>query len=85
MDITSVRLLSEEIKLQRFRTKKTQEDCAKTLGISIPTYKNLEDNPNRMDLDQAIKLFSYIDFNLNEIFLKYILQSAIKSAIKSEL
>ena len=77
MNITSIKQLSDEIKLQRFRTKKTQEDCAKTLGISIPTYKNLEDNPNRMDLDQAIKLFTYIEFDLSDIFLRYVLQNAI--------
>ena len=77
MNITSIKELSQEIKVQRFKTKKTQEDCARVLGISIPTYKNLEDNPNRMDLDQAIKLFNYIDFDLSDIFLKYILQSAI--------
>jgi DNA-binding XRE family transcriptional regulator len=78
MNITSIKELSEEIKLQRFRTKKTQDDCAKMLGISIPTYKNLEDNPNKMDLDQALKLFDYIGFDLSDIFLRYILQNAIK-------
>ena len=78
MNITSIKELSDEIKLQRFKTKKTQDDCAKMLGISIPTYKNLEDNPNRMDLDQAIKLFTYIEFDLSDIFLRYVLQNAIK-------
>lgn len=77
MNDTSIKELSQEIKVQRFKTKKTQEDCAKILGISIPTYKNLEDNPNRMDLDQAIKLFNYIDFDLSDIFLKYVLQNVI--------
>ena len=37
-------MLSEQIKLVRFKRKKTQEDCAKALNISIPTYKNIEDN-----------------------------------------
>ena len=34
-------MLSEQIKLVRFKRKKTQEDCAKALNISIPTYKNI--------------------------------------------
>lgn len=78
MNVTSIKELSEEIKLQRFKTKKTQEHCAKTLNISIPTYKNLEDNPNKMDLDQAIILFNYIGLDVGDIFLKYILHNAIK-------
>ena len=78
VNITSIKQLSDEIRFQRFKTKKTQDDCAKALGISIPTYKNLEDNPNKMDLDQAITLFNYIEFDLSDIFLKYVLQNAIQ-------
>ncbi len=69
--------LSEQIKMLRFKRKKTQEDCAKALNISIPTYKNIEDNPNKIDLDQAIKLSEILDFNLLQFFLNGILQNAI--------
>lgn len=69
--------LSEQIKMLRFKRKKTQEDCAKALNISIPTYKNIEDNPNKIDLDQAIKLSEILDFNLLQFFLSDILQNAI--------
>lgn len=77
MNIAAIDNLSNEIKVQRFKVKKTQEDCAKELGISIPTYKNLEDNPNKMNLDQALKLFNYLGLDEEDIFLKYILQNAI--------
>lgn len=78
MNSTSIKKLSEHIKLQRFISKKTQDDCAKVLDISIPTYKNYEDNPNKLNLDQAIILFDYIGDNIEDIFLKYVLQNAIK-------
>lgn len=69
--------LSEEIKLQRFKKKKTQEECANILHISIPTYKNIEDCPNKMNLDQAIILSNFLECNLLEFFLKSILHNAI--------
>lgn len=69
--------LSEIIKLQRFKEKKSQEDCAKELDISIPTYRELEYNPNKLNLDQAIILGNFLNFNLIEIFLNTLLQNAM--------
>lgn len=68
--------LSEEIKLQRFKTKKTQEDCAKYLDISTPTFREYENNPNKMDLDQLIKLGDFLKFDMAKFFLNSILQNA---------
>ena len=73
-----IQQLSEEIKLQRFKQKKSQDDCAKILNISIPTYRDLEYNPNKMDLEQALKLSIFLEWNLFEFFLDNILQNAIK-------
>lgn len=70
-------LFVEELKLQRFKKKKSQEDCAKILDISIPTYRELEYNPGKIDLDQAIILSDFLDWNIFEFFLKNILQNAI--------
>lgn len=70
-------LFVEELKLQRFKKKKSQEDCAKILDISIPTYRELEYNPGKIDLDQAIILADFLDWNIFEFFLKNVLQSAI--------
>lgn len=71
------KVLSEQIKLVRFKRKKTQQDCAKALNISIPTYKNIEDNPNKLSLEQALTLGYYLDYNLFQFFLNIILQNTI--------
>lgn len=71
------KLFVEELKLQRFKKKKSQEDCAKILNISIPTYRELEYNPGKIDLNQAIILADFLDWNIFEFFLKNILQNAI--------
>jgi transcriptional regulator with XRE-family HTH domain len=78
MTETQKNVLSEEIKLQRFLKKKTQEECANALNMSIPTYKNYEDNPNKLDVEQALVLAKFLDWNIFEFFLKEILQNAIK-------
>lgn len=70
--------LSEEIKLRRFKEKKSQDDCAKMLDMSIPTYRDIEYNPNKMNLEQAFKLSEFLNWNLFEFFLQNILQNAIK-------
>lgn len=68
--------LSEEIKFRRFKEKKSQDDCAKMLDISIPTYRDIEYNPHKMNLEQALKLSEFLNFNLVEFFLQVILQNA---------
>ena len=70
--------LSEAIKLQRFIEKKSQEECSKILEISIPTYREYENNPNKLNLDQAIILGKFLNWNILEFFLKDVLQNAIK-------
>ncbi len=77
MTTAEIKELSELIKLLRFKKKKTQEECAKALGISIPTYKNIEDNPNKLNIDQAIKLSEFMDYNILQFFLTSILQNAM--------
>ncbi len=71
--------LSEELKLQRFKHKKSQEDCAKLLEISVPTYREYEYHPNKLSLEQAFILSEYLDWNMFEFFLNNILQNAIKN------
>lgn len=73
-----IKLLSEAIKLERFKKKKSQEDCANILGISIPTYRDYEYNPNKLNLDQALILGEFLNWNLIEFFLIDILQNAIR-------
>lgn len=78
MEKEEISKLSEELKVQRFRKGKSQEECANILGISIPTYRELEYNPNKINLEQAFLLSDFLDWNLFEFFLTNILQNAIK-------
>ena len=64
--------------LERFKKGKTQEDCANLLDMSVPTYREYEYNPNKFNLEQAIKLSTFLEWNFFEFFLKDILQNAIK-------
>lgn len=79
MNIDEISKLSEELKLQRFKKSKSQENCANLLGISIPTYRELEYNPNKMSLEQAFKISEYLDWNLFEFFLNTVLHNAISN------
>ena len=72
--------LSEELKLQRFKQKKSQEDCAKLLEVSVPTYREYEYHPNKLSLEQAFMLSEYLNWNLFEFFLNNVLQNAIEQS-----
>ena len=72
------KLLTKEIQVQRLRADKTKEECANVLNISVPTYRELEYNPNKIDLEQLLKLGEYLNCNFFQIFLSSILQSALK-------
>lgn len=78
MEKEEISKLSEELKVQRFRKSKSQEECANLLGISIPTFRELEYNPNKMSLEQAFLLSEFLDWNIFDFFLNNILQNAIK-------
>lgn len=71
--------LTEAIELQRFKKKKTQQDCADLLGMSVVTYREYEKNPERFSLSQGLKLSNYLEWNMFEFFLNNILQNAIKN------
>lgn len=73
-------ILSEEIRLRRFKCKKSQEDCASILNISIPTYRELEYNPQKLSIEQALKLGIFLNWDIFDFFLHHILQNAIKDA-----
>lgn len=77
MQEEEIKKLSEELKTQRFKKKKSQSDCANLLEISIPTYRDLEYNPNKLSFEQAFKLSEFLEWNIFEFFLNIILQNAI--------
>ena len=80
MQEKEINSLSEELKLQRFKQKKSQEDCAKLLEISVPTYREYEYHPNKLSLEQAFMLSEYLNWNLFEFFLNNVLQNAIEQS-----
>ena len=77
MQVNEINSLSEELKLQRFKQKKSQEDCAKLLEVSVPTYREYEYHPNKLSLEQAFLLSEYLNWNLFEFFLSNVLQNTI--------
>ena len=51
----------------------TQEEMAKKLGVSTPTYRTYEDEPNRMSVETANKFLEVVNevdssITLNDIF-----------------
>lgn len=69
--------LSEELRVQRFRKSLSQENMAEFLGVSVPTYRSYEKNPEQLNLSQAIAISDKLDWNLLKFFLEDILQNAI--------
>ena len=72
------RILSDEIVNQRFRKRVNQEEIAKLLNISVPTYRSLEKDPSKLDIEQMLIISDKLEWNLIEFFLNHILQNAIK-------
>lgn len=46
----------------------TQQQVADQLGISRPTYISMEKNPDRIRIDEAVKLAEMFRVSVNEIF-----------------
>jgi len=70
-------LITKEIKVQRLKQSKTQEECANILNVSVPTYRELEYNPNKFDIEQILILSEFLNWNFFEFFLQHVLQNAI--------
>lgn len=60
--------LSEFLKLQRFKSKLSQEDVAKILGISRNSYNQYENYPLKITLEVLLKLSIIYDINLYNFF-----------------
>ena len=53
----------------------TQEEMAKELGVSTPTYRTYEEDPTKMSIETANKFINIINrvdknITLNDIFFK---------------
>lgn len=58
------RTISDELKLQRFKNKITQEDMAEALKITRRTYMTLENNPEKINLAQSFIISEVLNWNL---------------------
>ena len=63
------KLISEELKLQRFKNKVKAADMAKALGISRETYRKLETDPTNIRLNQGIIISSILNWSFYDFIL----------------
>lgn len=64
MNEEKINKLKDAIKLERFRNKITQAEMAKELDISRNWYIELENNPNKLELQQAFKISRKLNWNM---------------------
>jgi len=78
MNENEIKILSDQIRAERARNRISQEQMAKALNISRPTYNELELHPNKISLDQGLIINYYLNWNMFDFILSNILQNAIK-------
>ena len=71
-----IKIVSDEIKIQRFKNKIKQEDIAEVLKISRETYRKLENNPDKISVKQALAISSTLNWNLLDFITSCSLQNA---------
>lgn len=64
--------LSEYIKLIRFKSKKSQDEMSRELGISRNTYSIWENNPIKLSLDVLIQIGEVIGEDILIFFNEYV-------------
>lgn len=64
MNEENINKLKDAIKLERFRNKITQAEMAEELDISRTWYIELENNPNKLELQQAFKISKKLKWNM---------------------
>lgn len=69
-------MVVKEIETHRLKHNKTQQECADILNVPIQTYMDLENNPSKFDIDQILKLSTFLNWDFFNFFLKYVLQNA---------
>lgn len=64
--------LSDYIKLQRFISKKNQEEIASKLNVTRQTYTKWENDPCSLTIEKLFKLGEAIGFDAGNFFNLYI-------------
>lgn len=55
------------LKAWRAMRNNTQEDCAKALNITLPTYRRWENRPNMIPTGKALELANFLDVDIHDI------------------
>lgn len=56
------------LKKARLVSEKTQQEMADALGVYIDTYRKMEENPERVTIENAKKIASFLGMSVNDIF-----------------
>lgn len=67
--------LSDYLKLLRFKSKKSQEDVARELGITRNTYTTWENNPISLSLETLNKITTLFGEDINIFFINQVAKS----------
>jgi DNA-binding XRE family transcriptional regulator len=49
-------------------SEKTQQQMADALGCYIDTYRKMEENPEKVTIENAKKISKFLNISVNEIF-----------------
>jgi DNA-binding XRE family transcriptional regulator len=56
------------LKKARLVSEKTQQQMADALGCYIDTYRKMEENPEKVTIENAKKISKFLNISVNEIF-----------------
>lgn len=56
------------LKKARLVNEKTQQQMADALGVYIDTYRKMEENPEKVTIENAKKIAKFLNLSVNEIF-----------------
>ena len=59
------------LKKARLINEKTQQEMADAIGVYIDTYRKMEENPERVTIEKAKKIASFLGMSVNDIFFTF--------------
>ena len=71
------KIVSDEIRVQRFKSKLTQIDMATALNITRETYRKLENDPSKISFEQGLIISYRLNWNLFNFIMDTVLHNAI--------
>jgi len=55
------------VKQWRLAKEKSQQEMADALGVHINTYRNMEENPRKIRIGQAVQIAKLLGVSMNDI------------------